>query len=163
MRRLLALKNALKNTPKNKSQPEKTRGAAAGHGEGGGGEGEGRGGGVRDGGEGGQARRGGSEREPVDKGASDTVEKEERERVEEGLPHKLQRTRLLQHGLEVEADVRASGSNGASKDRTLSLIDEVLLKDLTLPPVSTPQLKNVKELSSTKRRVSRVSKALGVT
>jgi hypothetical protein len=149
MRRLLALKNALKSTPKNTSQPEKTRRAAAGHWEGGAGQGEGRGAGVRDGGEGGLARRGASEREPVDKEQRETVEKEqrerERERVEEGLSDRLQRTRLLQHGLEVEVDVWGSGSHGASKDRKLSLIDEAVLKDLTLP-VSKAKLKNVKEL-----------------
>jgi hypothetical protein len=57
-------------------------------------------------------------------------------------PDKLQLTRLLeQYGLEDEADVLAS--NGIKKDRDLSFIDEDVIKDLTLTPVSKAKLRKL--------------------
>jgi hypothetical protein len=57
-------------------------------------------------------------------------------------PDKLQLTRLLEeYGLEDEADVLAS--NGIKKDRDLSFIDEEVIKELTLTPVSKAKLRKL--------------------
>jgi hypothetical protein len=54
----------------------------------------------------------------------------------------MQLTRLLeQYGLEDEADVLAS--NGIKKDRDLSFIDEDVIKDLTLTPLSKAKLRKL--------------------
>jgi hypothetical protein len=65
-------------------------------------------------------------------------------------PDKLQLTRLLeQYGLEDEADVLAS--NGIKKDRDLSFIDEDVIKDLTLTPVSKAKLRKLVKASTSSR------------
>jgi hypothetical protein len=57
-------------------------------------------------------------------------------------PDKLQLIRLLkQYGLEDEADVLAL--NGVKKDRDLSFIDEDVIKDLGLTPVSKAKLRKL--------------------
>ncbi len=57
-------------------------------------------------------------------------------------PDKLQLTRLLeQYGLEDEGDVLVS--NGIKKDRDLLFIDEDVIKDLTLTPVSKVKLRKL--------------------